>query len=85
MMTQPEQKTLSLTRRQMLGRMKLVAVAGPLVLAFSAGVQGGQPKVRINHKGKIIEVAEAAVEAHCDHGDTGRACGSPASSEESEF
>jgi len=39
----------------------------------SNGTSGGE-KLTICHKGKTIEVAQAAVQAHLDHGDTLGAC-----------
>ena len=45
----------------------LAGLAVFAILAFT--VKDSNDKVKVNHKGRIIEVASSAVEAHLAHGD----------------
>lgn len=47
-----------------------VAVGVMAVPAVDTGAAPGQRKVIICHKGQTLEVAEPAVQAHLNHGDT---------------
>ncbi len=48
--------------------------SGSLFSKIASAGYGGQPKVTICHKGKTLTVAEPAVQAHVNHGDTVGAC-----------
>lgn len=45
----------------------LLAITAIVTASFAANATGD--KVKINHKGKMINVSENALEAHLDHGD----------------
>ena len=54
-------------------KLAVVAVVGVLsVMAFQSKTDAGaaDKKVTICHKGQTLEVAESAVQAHLNHGDT---------------
>lgn len=56
----------------------LLLAAAPLALAACISVEVVNPpkeeKVFVCHKGKTLEIARAALEAHLKHGDTEGAC-----------
>jgi hypothetical protein len=48
-------------------KMSLMVITTVIAASFTANAAGG--KVKIKHKGKVIEVSSNALEAHLDHGD----------------
>ena len=64
-----------LTRGALLRGVVASAVGGVLGATRTAAMAQPEAKVTICHKGKTIEVAESAVSAHLEHGDTRGSCG----------
>ncbi|MDP3468178.1 MAG: hypothetical protein Q8S11_07570 [Daejeonella sp.] len=47
--------------------LSLLAITALVAASFTANAAGG--KIKIRHKGKMIEVSSNALDAHLDHGD----------------
>lgn len=48
-------------------KLSLLLLTAVIAASFTVNAAGG--KVKIKHKGKVIEVSSDALEAHLDHGD----------------
>ena len=48
-------------------KLSLLLITAVVAASFTVNAAGG--KVKIKHKGKVIEVSSDALEAHLDHGD----------------